>query len=436
MLNRLWPGLLAAAVACAISSPPAAAQALRLRESLTARRPSHVQLPGGGVSPDAVDEFFRNRLEQAEGLRELEKLAEEIVKDPERYGLTPEDLRKLQGRNFDLKDPELQKTLDRVVGEQSGQGIDPEKAERWQELIRRYGDRPAPPDPPSPSDPPGPGPKPPVTQPDPPGPGPKPPVTQPGGDARPPSQQPAPPRTDTKTNERLRDLASHLQDTPLGDSKAMREAVLGFDRIKPRESSFNWRGRRKALEERFADWDHLLPEGASWPKIDWSARDLSRGRGRGPDPSGDLPPPPDAGAGGAFRVALLVGAAALAAAVLWAVLRRAGGRLLRRAGDGWRLGPWPVRPEAVRTRDELVRAFEYLSLLLLGPASRAWNHRDIAFAIGVGDEGRAGRRRDEADRLADLYEQARYAPGDEPLSEQHLAEARRALCFLAGVSAA
>jgi len=114
------------------------------------------------------------------------------------------------------------------------------------------------------------------------------------------------------------------------------------------------------------------------------------------------------------------------------VFRRPGLVLLRRGDDGWRLGPWPVRPEAVRTRDELVRAFEYLALLLLGPAARTRNHEEIAAGLGEQDVS----RRAAAERLAGLYEQARYAPPDEVLPDTDLAAARADLSLLAGVAAA
>src|SRR5262249_26886429 len=36
------------------------------------------------------------------------------------------------------------------------------------------------------------------------------------------------------------------------------------------------------------------------------------------------------------------------------------------------LGPWPVDPALVATRAELVQAFDYLALLMLGPPARSW----------------------------------------------------------------
>jgi hypothetical protein len=122
--------------------------------------------------------------------------------------------------------------------------------------------------------------------------------------------------------------------------------------------------------------------------------------------------------------------------LLWKLL--GGARRTPVAGQSaaWQLGPWPVNPADVATRQDLVRAFEYLSLLLLGPAARAWNHVEIAGKLSVSDDPAATQRRNAASQLAALYEQARYAPPNEPLPENHLSDARRNLCLLAGVAAA
>src|SRR5262249_15501889 len=42
------------------------------------------------------------------------------------------------------------------------------------------------------------------------------------------------------------------------------------------------------------------------------------------------------------------------------------------------LGPWPIEPEAVTTRADLVRAFDYLALKTLGLVVRSWNHHAVA----------------------------------------------------------
>jgi hypothetical protein len=86
--------------------------------------------------------------------------------------------------------------------------------------------------------------------------------------------------------------------------------------------------------------------------------------------------------------------------------------------------------EARQTREELVRAFEHLSLLRLGRDAVHWNHVEIAGRLGEGD------RRRTAEQLAGLYEKARYAPASDPLPDAAIATARRDLCLLAGVPAA
>jgi hypothetical protein len=108
----------------------------------------------------------------------------------------------------------------------------------------------------------------------------------------------------------------------------------------------------------------------------------------------------------------------------------------RNAADAWQLGPWPVDPAAVATRQELIQAFEYLSLLRFGQPAFAWNHLEIAGHLGDGEGGSEAERRSAALRLAALYEQARYAPQDGPLADADLAAARRDLCYLAGAPAA
>lgn len=112
-------------------------------------------------------------------------------------------------------------------------------------------------------------------------------------------------------------------------------------------------------------------------------------------------------------------------------------------GGQWCLGPWPVPPGAVSRRQDVIRAFEYLVLLCLGPAAAACHHHQLAERLaeppqspsGTGGGIRSAGRRQAAEMLAWLYEQARYAPADEALSQEQLSDARQALCFLAGVNA-
>jgi hypothetical protein len=159
-------------------------------------------------------------------------------------------------------------------------------------------------------------------------------------------------------------------------------------------------------------------------------------------PSFKLPsfgaPSPGGGGGFGFGKVMLVFAAILILGILvWQVWQRfAHPPVPVEVAPAWQLGGWPVLPGQVATRTDLIQAFEYLSLLLLGPAARTWNHLDIA--AGMAGDGSTGSpdQRTAAHRLAHLYEEARYTQGAEPLSSEAQAEARHNLCFLAGVAAA
>lgn len=129
-------------------------------------------------------------------------------------------------------------------------------------------------------------------------------------------------------------------------------------------------------------------------------------------------------------------------AVIWLVvvivflgfLWKGKGLLLPSAGKGpgaWKIGPWPVRPERVRTRGDLVKAFEYLAFLVLGLAARPRNHLDLAADLSATAD--QPDRRTAFQRLAHLYERARYAPEQDALPDDDLQAARNDLTFLAGV---
>jgi len=85
--------------------------------------------------------------------------------------------------------------------------------------------------------------------------------------------------------------------------------------------------------------------------------------------------------------------------------------------------------DTIRTREELVRAFDHVSLDQIGEEARSWNHRVIADQIADTRPAQA----EPAGELAGLYERARYAPLDEDLSPGEFADARRDLRVIAGV---
>ncbi|HZV06336.1 MAG TPA: hypothetical protein VE999_14750 [Gemmataceae bacterium] len=139
--------------------------------------------------------------------------------------------------------------------------------------------------------------------------------------------------------------------------------------------------------------------------------------------------------GGNWAPALL---SLLLLSTIVALLCMRGLALKSRLGSGedeWRLGSWPVSPGEVSTRQDVIRAFEYLALLCLGPTAGACHHRELADRLAQQD-GDNPARRQAADLMAWLYEQARYAPAGEPLSPELISDARHALRLLAGVTAA
>jgi hypothetical protein len=101
---------------------------------------------------------------------------------------------------------------------------------------------------------------------------------------------------------------------------------------------------------------------------------------------------------------------------------------------GRRLGPWPVAPEQVTTRGQLVQAFEYLARKVLGLPAETSHHREVGRQLA--QHSATSEQEAAADDLASLYEQARYTPPSETLSPEELARAREALRLLATVNAA
>jgi hypothetical protein len=93
---------------------------------------------------------------------------------------------------------------------------------------------------------------------------------------------------------------------------------------------------------------------------------------------------------------------------------------------------WPVEPHAVATREDVVKAFDFLSLAKCGDEAVNWHHRQIARQLSDKEPDK-----DEAVvRLTGLYEKARYAPASDLFSDTEIAEARARLCQIAGAPTA
>lgn len=175
----------------------------------------------------------------------------------------------------------------------------------------------------------------------------------------------------------------------------------------------------------------------------WEPPDLPLGLGKfdlsgfNPDFSvGSAPSPlpsfssPSVGEGSWLSVILLV-VVSVGAIVLWRFWPRIAGSRANGPQPLPGLGPWPLDPRTIADRDGLVRAFEYLSVLVCGHGARTWNHVAIADAL----RRTVGHSEDAAEPLARLYALARYSPIADPLPPDAIAEARSHLCRLAGVPA-
>ncbi len=269
---------------------------------------------------------------------------------------------------------------------------------------------------------------------------------------------------DPSAMKRLAEFVSRL-DKSLPHSPAMQHA-MGDLRKSFGDDDPNWRkltSGARALSEKWSRWtesvhaERFVPQKElSWPKslmpswrpqVHWPSALPSPGRSRSANSAAASATTEAPN----WQILLGVFGLVLLGYALWRLWARSQTNAAAGGTAVWRLGPWPVDPAAVMTRDELIRAFEYLSLLRLGPAARNWNHRTIASGLGsaapspVGGSDippkavanrDPGERRRVADQLAALYERARYAPLDDPLPDGALVAARRDLCFLAGVSAA
>jgi hypothetical protein len=225
--------------------------------------------------------------------------------------------------------------------------------------------------------------------------------------------------------QKLQEISSSwwdkLKDGPLGNSESLRQLghrlsqPLGGGESMETTEGFVDRLQRLGNSLPFKDFFSRLPRSS---RSEWSSRPQVSA------PSvGNLEMPNR----GTLRLILFIGLGIIACALVWKLLTERRAALAASGLSAWRLGPWPVDPAQVSTREELIRAFEYLSLLRFGRAARSWNHRAIEKRLSAQSQ-------EAAQHLAILYERARYAPPADPLAEDEVREARRDLCLLAGVA--
>jgi hypothetical protein len=248
-----------------------------------------------------------------------------------------------------------------------------------------------------------------------------------------------------------------LDETP-AVKDALKELVEGTGDFKGPDGESFWDALTKDTGSgtSVADWfDGLADAGGGggdwkWPSFDWPSFGLGRtsppDAGRSGSSSsgswwsrrGSSSPSGPSGSGFGFEIPGLEGtwwplvilaAILLGALAVWRFWYLRDGRAAPAFELGG-LGPWPVDPRRIATREQLVLAFEYLSVLVCGPSAKTWTHNTIATALA----DLAATHAETAMILARLYELARYAPLNEPLTTAEIAEARRLVCHLAGVS--
>jgi hypothetical protein len=248
------------------------------------------------------------------------------------------------------------------------------------------------------------------------------------------------------------DMIKRLENTPLGDSlrrsPAWQKSMENFSSWFTDRETGRFRFVIEGLDK-FADrwrpeggWKSALAELGGIRMSDLSLPSLPRPDLGWSGPSAWAPPlpggsfspalptaPSPAGGMAAAQVLLVILVVALLIVVFWRLARKRSLTLhASAAARALALGDWPVDPARVANRDEIVQAFEYLSLLRLGPEVRSLNHCALALELGDATSEFA-----VAEELAHLYEQARYTPAGEPISSADLERARRGLCLLGGV---
>ena len=207
----------------------------------------------------------------------------------------------------------------------------------------------------------------------------------------------------------------------------------------PKWQQFTDAGQR--LRERVAalressTWQQFVDGGATLvPRLPFSLRGKSWLR-RLPSPMIDLSALPDSepssSSGSSLRPWMVAMGLAIVGFLLWWTWAAWGEVVAKGYRRASAFGPWPVNPRRVQTREALVQAYEYLALSKLGLSARTCNH--LAIAARLGNATDASQKR-AAWSLAHAYEQARYAPMEEELSESIFEEARRDLSLLAGAA--
>jgi hypothetical protein len=262
-------------------------------------------------------------------------------------------------------------------------------------------------------------------------------MTPPKFDRNPPDPSAAPPapKNPYADNEWVK-----WMEKTFGDSPAAQEAVKDlvtsmqkgelkgmFDDLPTELKNSGWKDLADWGKSNGVDLSKVRPPdvssgkgGSSWNSGGGGATSWGGGGGSAGGAGG-------VGLGGGGSALLVIAGVAGALFLALLLFRRWKFDQARRAAQGAG-GPNGIDFDAIRTREELVRAFDHVSLDQIGEEARSWNHRVVADQFAETKPDQAA----PATELAGLYERARYAPQDEDLSTGEFADARRDLRALAG----
>lgn len=382
--------------------------------------------------PD-VAKMLRDRLQAEKDLGPLKDILKDIAKDPSKFKLDPKQIEDLKKKNPGLEkavkdlvknNPDLQKSL-KQFAEQKPPVNQPVEVKKLQDDLKKFFEEqkakkdvpPLPKDVPAPPLPPPSPPKlkkidaPPAPKPDP--------VAK-------TAQNLMKKTENTKLGDWLKDSPAwkraydDLQNSMKADTAKKTTGLL--DKLQPGDGKW-WK-----LGEGVVERMQKLPR-PNFERVGPPLPGLGNFRAPNlapppmPDPGG--PALPTIGAGLAWLLLLIL--LLLLAWILYRWSRRADAENAVDVRRG--LGPWPVRPEEVATRTELVQAFDYLALLTLGSDVQCWNHHAVARRWREASSSCAA----SAQTLALLYEQARYTEGADALPAPQREQARQSLLQIAEV---
>ncbi|MFN4259306.1 MAG: DUF4129 domain-containing protein [Gemmataceae bacterium] len=406
---------------------------LLLAAAVEGRNPSHGPVPARPGAPvktskSQFDDLLSERLRQARQ-KETERLLGDLLDDADRNGvkdllhqlrIVPTDLKNRQ-EQIDLSDPLVRKFISQMLRQHQDNPyalrLDAETLRRLQEVSRslpEMGDL-LPPTPPTPSS----------TLP-------TPPKSLPPNDASGLGTD-----VNTQNAQQMQELSQRIEELggPWKDSPLMREIARDLLRAVSR-----WQPKGEGFDEQMARLNGYAREANEWwqasrsvtrnwklPRFSWDAgvgdtNLTANAAPMSPEPSSWDSGGDAGGWGGLWWLVLLLPVAV----IVW----KLSGYFPRRTRANAPLGFWPVAPAELASRTDVVRAFEYLSLARCGLIVRTWNHRQIAAQLA----GTAASQRQAAQELAELYEQARYAPDEDELSDEQLRQARRHVCLLTEVT--